>query len=205
MVHLSDGRHLDLRELNKQKGGSGKNGFKHERTFVPGVDNGRPGAVPDHLRAAESAMKSLHTSNLDEFIKRLGSNLATAEYATMVRSGRSYSASKFNAAQKVSSALQRSANEIFRKPINRKLLFSSATRAPSLCCDCILRAEVHLAAVCAGEKPNAVEEYACVLLGHCYQSAFAIGGHSPCNVQLLMALVRSVCNCISSFVSVLAL
>ena len=122
MVHLSDGRHLDLRELNKQKGGSGKNGFKHERTFVPGVDNGRPGAVPDHLRAAESAMKSLHTSNLDEFIKRLGLNLATAEYATMVRSGRSYSASKFNAAQKVSSALQRSANEIFRKPINRKLL-----------------------------------------------------------------------------------
>ena len=173
VMHMSDSRSLELTRLNTQKFGCKK---------------GRREILPGYIASAESALPSLHTVDSPSFIEAARRHIVVGDYASSFRSGKTRDAQRFHLRQRKASALEHAANEVFRKPVYGTVCFAyaqlSCARRHSVppCLHCIAGPD-------AGADTKS-QVYQCVLLGHCYGSATAMGGNTPCNKEVLEALVR---------------
>ena len=116
VIANDDGFTIELREINRQKGGRGPDALKHQRTFVPGMAGPRRtagGVVPAYLAQAESILPSLHVSDLGVFQERIAVHLEVGEYASAVRSGAAHSRARWHQKQAADSVYSRAGREAF--------------------------------------------------------------------------------------------
>ena len=116
VIARSDGFTIELREINRQKGGRGPDALKHQRTFVPGTAGPRRtagGVVPNYLAESESSLPSLHVTHPGVFQERIAVHLEVGAYGAAVRSGPTHSRARWHQKQAADSVYSRAGREAF--------------------------------------------------------------------------------------------